>query len=212
MRLIGEQDRQHINILIVDDDASNLHLLTNYLTGLGFKVLPLKNGEHIFQLLERRRPELILLDILMPGIDGYEICRRLKSSPQTQDIPVMFMSALNDTIDKLKGFQLGAVDYIAKPLQLEEVSARIQTHLTLRHLQRRLQEQNALLASEKVRFEQLAEATFEGIAIQDGDGISVVSPPMDMPWVRWSTIQVARSRAGVIVGQPGGTSALRSIS
>ena len=173
--MIGEQDRQHINILIVDDDASNLHLLTNYLTGLGFKVLPLKNGEQIFHLLERRRPELILLDILMPGIDGYEICRRLKSSPQTQDIPVIFMSALNDTIDKLKGFQLGAVDYIAKPLQLEEVSARIQTHLTLRHLQRRLQEQNALLAREKVRFEQLAEATFEGIAIQDGDGISVVN-------------------------------------
>ncbi len=173
--MIPEHERQQMTILVVDDDASNLHLLTNYLTGLGFKVLPLKSGEYVFQLLERRIPELILLDILMPGIDGYEVCRRLKAEERTRDIPVIFMSALSETLDKIKGLRLGAVDYITKPLQLEEVLARVQTHLILQKLQRQLQEQNTLLAREKARFEQLAEATFEGIVIQDGDDITEVN-------------------------------------
>jgi len=173
--VIPEDERRQITILVIDDDASNLHLLTNYLAGLEFKVLPLKSGEYVFQLLERRTPELILLDILMPGIDGYEICRRLKASEKTRDIPIIFMSALSETLDKVKGFRLGAVDYITKPLQLEEVLARVQTHLILQKLQRQLQEQNALLAREKARFEQLAEATFEGIVIQDGDDITEVN-------------------------------------
>ncbi|GAK49216.1 sigma-54 interaction domain-containing protein [Candidatus Moduliflexus flocculans] len=173
--MIPEHERRQITILVVDDDASNLHLLTNYLAGLGFKVLPLKSGEYVFQLLERRTPELILLDILMPGIDGYEICRRLKASDKTREIPIIFMSALSETLDKIKGFRLGAVDYITKPLQLEEVFARVQTHLILRKLQHQLQDQNALLAAEKARFERLAEATFEGIVIQDGENITEVN-------------------------------------
>ena len=178
--MIPEHERRQMTILVVDDDASNLHLLTNYLAGLGFKVLPLKSGEYVFQLLERRIPELILLDILMPGLDGYEVCRRLKASEKTRDIPIIFMSALNETLDKIKGFRLGGVDYITKPLQLEEVLARIQTHLILRKLQHQLQEQNTLLVREKARFEQLAEATFEGIVILDGDRITEVNEALSI--------------------------------
>jgi len=158
---------QQATILIVDDDPANLRLLTNYLVDVGFKVFPLKHGKYVFELFKRQHPDLILLDILMSEIDGFEICRRLKASPETRDIPVIFMSALFETMDKIKGFRLGAVDYITKPLQLEEVLARVQTHLTIQRLQRQLQEQNTFLARQKIRFERLAEATFEGIVIQD---------------------------------------------
>ncbi|PIE32180.1 sigma-54-dependent Fis family transcriptional regulator [candidate division KSB3 bacterium] len=162
---------EQATVLVVDDDQSNLHLLVNYLSSIGFKVLPLKHGEHVFELLNRQQPDMILLDILMPDIDGFEICRRLKASPETRNIPVIFMSALSETIDKVKGLRLGAVDYITKPLQLEETLARIQTHLTIRRLQQQLQDQNTFLARQKIRFERLAEATFEGIVIQNDERI-----------------------------------------
>ena len=161
------EKNEQAKILIVDDDPTILRLLTNYLTGVGFKVFPVKHGQHVFDLLERQRPDVILLDILMPQMDGFEICQRLKRNFHTRDIPVIFMSALTETFDKVKGFQLGAVDYITKPLQLEEVRARLQTHLTIQQLQQQLQNQNTLLAKEKIRFERLADATFEGIAILD---------------------------------------------
>jgi signal transduction histidine kinase len=97
------------------------------------------------EIAKEKLPDLILLDILMPGIDGFETCRQLKNIPQTQDIPVIFMTALSETSDKVKGFQLGAVDYVTKPFQQEEVLARINTHLTIRQLQNQLQVQNEQL-------------------------------------------------------------------
>ncbi len=157
-------------VMVVDNDPIILRLLTNYLTSVGFKVFPITHGQHMFELLERQKPDVILLDILMPQMDGFEVCQRLKHAQHTHDIPVIFMSALTGTLDKVKGFQMGAVDYITKPLQLEEVRARLQTHLIIQRLQRRLQEQNTLLAKQKIRFERLADATFEGIAILD-DGM-----------------------------------------
>ena len=170
--MVQEPNRdEHGKVLVVDDDPTILRLLTKYLTSVDFKVFPVKHGQHVFELLERQKPDVILLDILMPQMDGFEVCKRLKSAQQTRDIPVIFMSALTETVDKVKGFQLGAVDYITKPLPLEEVRARIQTHLIIQRLQRQRQEQNKLLAKEKIRFERLADATFEGIAILDGEEI-----------------------------------------
>ncbi|GAK58485.1 two-component hybrid sensor and regulator [Candidatus Vecturithrix granuli] len=129
-------------ILAVDDNPANLEVLSDYLTEFGFTVLLKQDGEKAVELLQRKLPDLILLDILMPGLDGFETCQRLKQSPDTKDIPVIFMSALTDTVDKIKGFELGAVDYITKPFQYEEVLARVKAHLTIQRLQRDLQRKN----------------------------------------------------------------------
>ncbi|MCA9932848.1 MAG: hybrid sensor histidine kinase/response regulator [Ardenticatenaceae bacterium] len=128
-------------ILIVDDNPTNLNVLFTFLHEKGFKVLIAENGESAIERGILAKPDIILLDILMPGIDGFETCRRLQADPVTQDIPVILMTALNDTTDKVKGFAAGAVDYITKPAQYEEVLARVNTHLRLRHLQENLQTQ-----------------------------------------------------------------------
>jgi PAS domain S-box-containing protein len=143
-------------ILIVDDTPTNIKVLSDLLIAYGFEVLIARGGEDALQKLQRVQPDLILLDVLMPGMDGFETCRLLKASPQTEDIPVIFMTALADPIDKIKGLTLGAVDYVTKPLQHEEVIARISVHLKLRRLNKQLTEQNALL-QEEVRSRKLAE-------------------------------------------------------
>ncbi len=123
-------------VLIVDDNLNNLSLLYDYLKNIHIKVFIAENGESALKRLEYIKPDLILLDILMPGIDGFETCRQLKQNPETKDIPVLFITALTETVNKVNGFKLGAVDYITKPFQQEEVLARIQTHLTLHKLQK----------------------------------------------------------------------------
>ncbi|MBW4661479.1 MAG: PAS domain S-box protein [Drouetiella hepatica Uher 2000/2452] len=143
-------------ILIVDDLPTNIKVLSDLLLDYGFEVLIAKDGENALQKLQRVVPDLILLDVLMPGLDGFETCRLLKGSPMTQNIPVIFMTALSDPVDKIKGLMLGAVDYVTKPLQHEEVIARVNVHLKLRILTRQLEEQNALL-QEEVRSRKLAE-------------------------------------------------------
>ncbi|MBE9127611.1 MULTISPECIES: adenylate/guanylate cyclase domain-containing protein [unclassified Coleofasciculus] len=135
-------------IVIVDDTPHNLGVLFDFLTDSGFKVLVAQDGESAIQKVEYAKPDLILLDVMMPGIDGFETCRRLKANPSTQDIPIIFLSALSETVDKVKGFELGAVDFITKPVQQEEVKARVITHLTLRNLQKRLEAQNLQLQGE----------------------------------------------------------------
>ncbi|MGF1497092.1 MAG: response regulator [Elainellaceae cyanobacterium] len=143
-------------LLIVDDHPTNIKVLSDLLIQHGFQVLIARDGKNALHKLERITPDLILLDVLMPGIDGFETCRRLKERPATQDIPVIFMTALADPVDKVKGLTLGAVDYITKPFQQEEVLARVSTHLRLRHLSKQLMEQNVQLQTE-VRSRQLAE-------------------------------------------------------
>jgi DNA-binding response OmpR family regulator len=123
-------------ILLVDDNTTNLQVLHEILGGRGYKLLVAKNGETALSIAHKAKPSLILLDIMMPGIDGYEVCRRLKADPETQDIPVIFLSALDDTKDKVKGLDLGAVDYVSKPFQAEEVIALVNTHLTSKSLRR----------------------------------------------------------------------------
>ena len=145
-------------LLVVDDTPENLGVLFDYLDLMGFTVLLVQNGENALKQAEENLPDLVLLDIMMPVLDGFEICQRLKANDKTKDIPVIFMTALTDTTDKVRGFQVGGVDYITKPFQHEEVVARIQTHLTLRKLQQELQKKNTILEQ---YVEMLAEKTVQ---------------------------------------------------
>ncbi len=133
-------------ILIVDDTLPNLRLLSTMLTEYGFEVRGVPNGAMALEVVTLDPPDLILLDINMPGINGYEVCQKLKENPATHDIPVIFISALDEILDKVKAFGAGGVDYITKPFQLEEILVRVKTHLTLRSLQKQLQQANAELA------------------------------------------------------------------
>src|SRR5919202_2448013 len=147
-------------ILLVDDTLENLKLVTTFLNQYEFEVLTAKSGTHALKILENASPDLILLDVMMPEIDGFETCRRLKDWENTKDIPVIFMTAIADFAkpeSKGKGLMLGAVDYISKPIQLDEVLARIRTHLQLRALTQQLQKQNDLLES---IFNESADAIF----------------------------------------------------
>jgi signal transduction histidine kinase len=125
---------QDYTILIIDDNPNNLGVIVDYLGEYGFDIVVAKNGELGLKRAKTIQPDLILLDILMPGIDGFETCRRLKADEKTADIPVIFMTALDSPEDKLKGFEVGGVDYVTKPIQHEEVFARITTHLRIRDL------------------------------------------------------------------------------
>ena len=133
------------DILIVDDTPANLRLLAGILAGRGYKVRPASHGQMALYAAQAQPPDLILLDIMMPGMDGYEVCRQLKADERTQDVPVIFISALDEPLDKVAAFSVGGVDYIAKPFQFEEVLARVNTHLTIGRLHQSLQEQVAEL-------------------------------------------------------------------
>ncbi|MEK8015723.1 MAG: response regulator [Candidatus Parabeggiatoa sp.] len=141
-------------ILIVDDIQENVSVLYRFLSDEGFKTLVAKNGEQVLKLLKFARPDIILLDVMMPpGIDGFEVCKILKSQEETQEIPIIFMTALTETIDKVKGFKLGAADYITKPFQQEEILARINAHLKITQLQQELQTKNEKLQQQTVELE-----------------------------------------------------------
>jgi two-component system cell cycle sensor histidine kinase/response regulator CckA len=178
-------------ILIVDDNPTNLEMLLDCLEDAGFKVVVAEDGASAIEMAEYAPPDLILLDILMPEIDGFETCRRLKTNPATQDIPVIFMTALTDKVDKVRGLNLGAVDYITKPLEHEEVLARVNIHLHLRNLTKRLTQQNERLQQEiserqqaekereqafralqqsEARFRRLVESNIIGIVSADLNG------------------------------------------
>lgn len=139
-------------ILLVDDLPANLELLSGMLKGRGYETRAALSGAAALQAAKAERPDLILLDIKMPGMDGYEVCGRLKADEATRDIPVIFISALNETFDKVKAFSAGGVDYISTPFQFEEVEARVRTHLELRRQRLELQENYARLREmEKMR-------------------------------------------------------------
>lgn len=129
-------------ILVVDDIPANVNILLNVLLEKEFTVLVAKEGKDALRKVGFAKPDLILLDVMMPGMNGFEVCQALKSQPDTKTIPVIFMTALADTVDKVKGLELGAADYITKPIQHEEVLARIDTHLKLNKLQKELQRKN----------------------------------------------------------------------
>ena len=143
--------KQENLILIVDDKSYNIELLFHVMQINGHGVLVANSGESALEKVKTVLPDLILLDIMMPGMDGFEICKRLKADRKTKDIPVIFMTALTNTADKIKGFKLGAVDYITKPFQQEEVVARVDVQLKLQNLNRQLQQsQFRLMQAEKI--------------------------------------------------------------
>ncbi|OLT61972.1 adenylate/guanylate cyclase domain-containing protein [Moorena bouillonii] len=162
-------------IVIVDDSPTNLGVMFELLSNSGFKVLVAQDGYSALQKVNYAQPDLILLDIMMPGIDGFETCRRLKAQESTRDIPVIFMTARTDTLDKVKGFRLGAVDYLTKPVQHEEVRARVNTHLKLGRLQKQLQAQNFQLQQE-IKQKQEAEHKYRSIFENATEGIFQVTP------------------------------------
>ncbi len=136
------------NVLIVDDVSDNVGLLRRMLSRRRFNIQSASNGETALALAESTLPDLILLDVCMPHMDGYEVCEKLKTNPATKDIPIIFISALDELPDKLKAFQLGGVDYITKPFNSTEVAARVELHLSLRRLQQQLEQQNERLRQE----------------------------------------------------------------
>jgi PAS domain S-box-containing protein len=149
-------------ILIVDDTPANIGVVAENLEMHGYRVLVAQDGEEGLQRAGFMHPDLIMLDVMMPGIDGFEVCRRLKKEAKTRDIPVIFMTARSEVEDKLQGFKAGAVDYVTKPLQIDEVIARVETQLSLSALQKRLETQNSQLQRYREQLEQrVAERTAE---------------------------------------------------
>ncbi|MFH2058646.1 MAG: response regulator [Pseudomonadota bacterium] len=142
MELFQKKDQQ---ILIVDDVPKNIQVIGTILRGKGFLCSIAQSGSQALEIVEQNPPDLILLDIMMDGMDGFETCSRLKKNSTTKDIPIIFLSGLSDTASKVEGFKIGAVDFITKPFQSEEVLVRIKTHLTLRTLQKHLEEKNTQL-------------------------------------------------------------------
>ncbi len=151
----SNRDGMHdVSILVVDDTPANLQVLAGMLKDRGYKVRPVPSGKLALLAARRDPPDLILLDINMPQMNGYEVCEQLKTDTELQGIPVIFISALTEQLDKVKAFATGGVDYITKPFQMEELHARVETHLKLRHLQIELQASNAQLAASNVRLEE----------------------------------------------------------
>ncbi|WP_426415990.1 ATP-binding response regulator [Aestuariirhabdus sp. LZHN29] len=154
-------------ILLVDDNPTNLQVLLQTLNGRGYRLLVAKTGESALRIAQKAMPAVILLDIMMPGIDGYEVCRQLKADPLTQKITIIFLSALDDTKDKVKGLELGAVDFITKPFQSDEVIARVETQLKIHQLEAALSARNRQLEAEN---ERILASMSEGILGTDPTG------------------------------------------
>lgn len=144
------------DILVVDDKPDNLRLLSTMLSEQGYKVRKVISGELALKACQIMPPDLILLDINMPNMNGYMVCQELKSRAETQDIPVIFISALDGVVDKVEAFSHGGADYITKPFEIQEVLARVKNQLTIRQLQKTLQQQNDLL-SQEIKERQRAE-------------------------------------------------------
>jgi PleD family two-component response regulator len=147
-----EPEPKDYNILIVDDTPVNLGVVVDFLQQGGFGIRIARSGESALSRVQYDKPDVVLLDVLMPGRDGFETCRRLKQNEATKDIPVIFMTSLTGTEDKVKGFETGAVDYVTKPLHQEEVLMRLKTHVRLRDLTLNLQEKNKQLETSSRSF------------------------------------------------------------
>jgi DNA-binding response OmpR family regulator len=150
-------------VLVVDDQPEDMQVLISSLQARGLAILVARQGEHAIDLAKQFTPDVILLDVLMPGMDGFETCRQLRACEATHAIPIIFMLASSETVDQTKGFEVGGVDYLTKPFQPEEVIARVTAHLTIRKLQQQLQEQQTLVAEEhqwpeKQNFREVVEA------------------------------------------------------
>jgi diguanylate cyclase (GGDEF)-like protein len=182
-------ESSHANILIVDDVEDNLEILGDLLTFDGYHVQTAQSGEGALTLVQESRPDLILLDILMPGMDGFEVCNRLKADENTKDIPVIFVSSMTDIDSKVQGFKVGGIDYINKPFQHAEILVRVNTHVTMLRMRKHLEEQNAELERlantdyltdlyNRRRFFNTAEVEFAE-AVRSGHPISITLIDLD---------------------------------
>ena len=167
-------ENSEVTVLLVDDNPQNLKVLYETLKDKGYRLLIANEGEKALDLAHRHQPEVILLDIMMPEMDGYEVCERLKADPQTADCAVVFLSALDDLQAKVKGFSLGGADYISKPFQSQEVIARVKTHASVIRLERELQARNRELQSDQAR---ILNSISEGIYGLDENGIIEFANP-----------------------------------
>ena len=197
-------NKQDIKILIVDDQPSNLRFLSTLLTQQGYRVQRAISGEMVVNAEFASPPDLILLDIVMPQMNGYEVCKKLKTKEKTRDIPVIFLSVLKEPWDKVKSFEVGGVDYITKPFQVEEVLARIENQLTIQQLSKRLKEQNAQLQQEievrkqverslresERRFRAIFNNTFQftGLLLPDGTLLEVNQTALDFGGIQHADI------------------------
>ena len=172
--LPGSDTEQPERVLMVDDNAINLQVLHQTLSDRGYRLLVATNGQQALEIAQKSKPALILLDIMMPGIDGFETCRRLKQDARTRHIAVIFLSALDDTGSKVKGMKFGAVDYIAKPFDPNEVIVRVETHLKIQRLEAQLARRNRQLEADN---QHILAAMNEGIFGLDIDGmVTFVNP------------------------------------
>lgn len=156
-------------ILIVDDNPNNLRLLITLLSEQGYETRPANNGPRALNTVQKQKPDLILLDINMPEMDGYEVCRQLKANAETADIPVLFISANDELHDKVKGFDVGGVDYISKPFEPQELFARVRTHLQLKQAQDQLKALNLQLQASNRFFQHLGQVKDEFLGMVSHD-------------------------------------------
>lgn len=180
------QNNVTAKILLVDDTPGNLRLLATILNQQGYNVRPARDGQMALSSAQADPPDLILLDIMMPGLNGYEVCKQLKANKLTQDIPIIFISAMGEIVDKIKGFHVGGVDYITKPFQMEEVLIRVETHLSLRRLQQSLEDKNMQLERE-IRERQRVELALQKANTQleqlaNSDGLTRIANRRQFDW------------------------------
>lgn len=178
-------------VLLVDDNPINLRILHRTLEGSGYRLLTARSGTAALELIRAETPSLVLLDVMMPDLDGFEVCQRLKADPATSGIAVIFLSALDDSQAKVRGFAVGGVDYIAKPFQSDEVVARVRTHLKIHRLERALARRNVELEDET---QQILNAVSEGIVGLDGDGRVTVFNPAATAITGWPPAEVIGER------------------
>ncbi|MDI9245991.1 response regulator [Marinobacter sp. CHS3-4] len=184
------QEITNITVLLVDDNPQNLKVLYETLKDKGYRLLIANDGEKALDLAHRHTPEVILLDIMMPELDGYQVCERLKADPVTADCAVVFLSALDDVGAKVRGFSLGGADYISKPFQAQEVIARVKTHAQVTRLERELQARNRQLESDQAR---ILNSISEGIYGLNKEGRIIFANP--------AAATIVRSSADELIGK-----------
>lgn len=170
-------DLAGMKVMIVDDTPANIDVLRRILADDGFEISIAMSGEAALTLVEKNRPNLILLDVMMPGINGFETCEKLKANPSTKNIPVIFVTAKTEVEDIVSGFNAGSVDYIAKPFKREEVLSRVQTHLKIElliqeqeNLNKKLQDQNNELVESQNQYRVILEKSSDGVFSLDAEG------------------------------------------
>src|SRR5437868_7615064 len=201
------------SILVVDDAPANLQVLSGMLKDRGYKARPVPSGKLALQAARRDPPDLILLDINMPEMNGYEVCERLKADDQLKGIPVLFISALNEQLDKVRAFVLGGVDYLTKPFQMEELQARVETHLKLRRLQIELEDysRHLELARERLKLDlELARAVQRGFLplrlpeVPGYEFFSYYEPAFELGGDYFDFIPLPRQRLAILLGDVAG--------